>query len=44
MAKSRIEFLCRECGSSQPKWQGKCPDCGAWDSLEKFTVEADPER
>ncbi len=41
MAKSRTEFLCRECGASHPKWQGKCPDCGAWDSLERFTVEAE---
>lgn len=41
MAKSRTEFLCRECGANHPKWQGKCPDCGAWDSLEKFTVEAE---
>jgi DNA repair protein RadA/Sms len=41
MAKSRTEFLCRECGGNHPKWMGKCPDCGAWDSLERFTVEAD---
>jgi DNA repair protein RadA/Sms len=41
MAKSRTEFLCRECGANHPKWLGKCPDCGAWDSLEKFTVEAE---
>jgi DNA repair protein RadA/Sms len=41
MGKTRIEFLCRECGANQTKWQGKCPDCGAWDSLEKFTVEAE---
>ncbi|MFM7134072.1 MAG: DNA repair protein RadA [Planctomycetota bacterium] len=41
MAKTRTEFLCRECGANHPKWQGKCPDCGAWDSLEKFTVEAE---
>jgi DNA repair protein RadA/Sms len=41
MAKSRTEFLCRECGANHPKWQGKCPDCGAWDSLERFTVEAE---
>ncbi len=41
MAKNRIEFLCRECGSNHVKWLGKCPDCGAWDSLEKFAVEAE---
>ncbi len=41
MGKTRIEFLCRECGANHPKWQGKCPDCGAWDSLEKFAVEVE---
>ena len=35
-AKSRIVFLCRECGSTHPKWAGRCPDCGGWDSLERF--------
>jgi len=28
--------LCKECGAVQPKWMGKCPDCGAWDALEEF--------
>lgn len=41
MGKTRIEFLCRECGANHPKWLGKCPDCGAWDSLEKFAVEVE---
>ena len=41
MAKSRTTFLCRECGGVQPKWIGKCPDCGAWDSLESFHEPAE---
>src|SRR5690242_14767393 len=36
MAKIRIQFLCRQCGSVHPKWMGKCPDCGAWDALEEY--------
>jgi len=24
---------CTECGGSTPKWQGKCPSCGAWNTL-----------
>jgi DNA repair protein RadA/Sms len=36
MAKPRIQFLCRQCGSVHPKWMGKCPDCGAWDALEEY--------
>jgi DNA repair protein RadA/Sms len=36
MAKSRTQFLCNQCGSVHPKWMGKCPDCGTWDSLEEY--------
>ncbi|MEM8874413.1 MAG: DNA repair protein RadA [Planctomycetota bacterium] len=36
MAKTRSQFLCNSCGSVHPKWMGKCPDCGTWDSLEEF--------
>ncbi len=40
MAKVRIQFLCRQCGSVHPKWMGKCPDCGAWDALEEYKAPA----
>ncbi len=33
MAKSRSVYRCEECGASTPKWQGQCPECGAWNSL-----------
>jgi DNA repair protein RadA/Sms len=36
MAKVRTSYVCRDCGNVQPKWMGKCPDCGAWDALDKF--------
>jgi len=26
-------FVCQECGGQQQKWLGRCPDCGAWNSL-----------
>ena len=37
MTRSRIKkvYVCQECGGSQPKWMGRCPDCGAWDSLQE---------
>jgi DNA repair protein RadA/Sms len=38
MAKEKVIYYCTECGSSQPKWAGKCPDCGAWNSMEERTV------
>lgn len=37
MAKIRTSYLCRDCGGVQAKWIGRCPDCGAWDTLEAFT-------
>ena len=40
MAKARSQFVCSDCGSSFPKWQGRCPDCGAWDTLEEARVDA----
>jgi len=44
-AKIRTYFLCRNCGSMQPKWMGKCPECGAWDALDEMTkATADPHR
>ncbi len=33
MAKSRTIFVCQQCGNQQPRWLGRCPDCGAWDSF-----------
>jgi DNA repair protein RadA/Sms len=36
MAKTRTQFLCNQCGSVHPKWMGKCPDCGTWDSLQEY--------
>lgn len=36
MAKSRVQFLCNQCGSVHPKWMGKCPDCGTWDALQEY--------
>src|SRR5436305_5539879 len=45
--KSKTQFLCNKCGSVHPKWMGKCPDCGTWDSLEEYkapTFDARAER
>src|SRR6202022_1781238 len=35
MPKTRIKFVCQQCGGEQSKWVGKCPDCGAWNTLEE---------
>lgn len=33
MAKTKTIWYCTECGADTPKWEGKCPACGAWNSL-----------
>jgi len=39
MAKPRTHYVCTNCGGSTPKWQGQCPNCSAWNTLEE-TVES----
>jgi DNA repair protein RadA/Sms len=34
MARERLDFLCSECGAGYSKWQGQCPACEAWNSIE----------
>ncbi len=33
MAKPKSAFFCQSCGNTSPKWIGKCPACGAWNSF-----------
>ena len=33
---TKIAFLCHDCGYSSPKWNGRCPACGAWGTLAEF--------
>jgi len=40
MAKAKTLYVCGECGGSQPKWTGQCPDCGAWNSLVESAGQA----
>lgn len=35
--KSKTVFYCKNCGNEFPRWQGQCPACGAWNSIEEFT-------
>ncbi len=36
MPKTRTAYVCSACGAVHPRWLGRCPDCGQWDSLGKF--------
>lgn len=40
MAKIKTIYQCRECGATSPKWLGKCPTCGAWNTYEEEVVES----
>lgn len=33
---TKAAFLCQDCGYSSPKWNGRCPACGAWGTLAEF--------
>lgn len=35
MSKIKTVFLCQTCGYASPKWLGKCPDCGSWNSFSE---------
>lgn len=36
-SKEKTLFICRECGHESPKWLGRCPGCGEWNSFEEKT-------
>jgi DNA repair protein RadA/Sms len=39
MARDKTQYTCSECGGSNPKWLGKCPHCGAWNTLQEVRAE-----
>lgn len=38
--KSTVSFLCGDCGDAFPQWFGRCPNCGAWNTLTEFRESA----
>lgn len=38
MAKAKRTFFCTECGYETPKWLGKCPSCGEWNTITEHLV------
>ncbi len=40
--KSKLYFVCKECGYKTTRWAGKCSDCGSWNSFEEEIVEDVP--
>ena len=35
MAKTKTVFYCTNCGNETPKWMGRCPSCGAYNTMEE---------
>jgi DNA repair protein RadA/Sms len=40
MSKSRVVFVCKECGKESLRWLGQCPSCNAWNSFAEQTIKA----
>ena len=40
MAKSKSAYICSECGYESPKWYGKCPGCGEWNTMNEEIISA----
>ncbi len=38
--KSQISFVCQECGYDSPKFMGKCPECGLWNTLKEIKISS----
>ena len=43
-AKNKTVFVCSSCGCESPKWYGRCPSCGEWNTMEEeLRAPAKPE-
>ncbi|GAB2791096.1 DNA repair protein RadA [Rhabdobacter roseus] len=44
MAKAKTAYFCQECGHNSPKWLGKCPSCGEWNTFVEEIVEKEDKK
>ncbi len=42
MSKTKTFYQCQACGHASPKWSGKCPDCGAWNTMVEERSSSSP--
>src|SRR3712207_5171488 len=42
MAKEKTVYVCSNCGQGSPKWVGKCPSCGEWNTYVEEIVRKEP--
>jgi DNA repair protein RadA/Sms len=43
-AKVKTKYVCQGCGYSTPRWTGKCPECGNWNTFVEEIVETDKRK
>ena len=43
MAKLKTVYTCTQCGENSLRWMGKCPSCGAWNTMVEDVVAAEPK-
>ena len=44
MAKAKTAYFCQECGYNSPKWVGKCPSCGEWNTFVQEVIEKEDKK
>lgn len=44
MAKRKTAFVCNDCGSDHPRWQGQCSECREWNTLTEIVIENSPTK
>ena len=44
MAKEKTAYVCSNCGQESPKWVGKCPACGQWNTFKEIRLTSDSPR
>ena len=44
MSKTKIKYICSNCGYESLRWIGKCPECESWNSFTEEIVETSPRK
>ncbi|MBR1838390.1 MAG: DNA repair protein RadA [Bacteroidaceae bacterium] len=42
--KAKTAYVCSNCGHDEPKWVGRCPSCGEWNTMKEFSIAPEPHR
>ena len=44
MAKEKTAYVCTQCGYDSPKWAGRCPSCGEWNTMQEIRISSTASR